>query len=321
MAAETGDSTTEPAGHAGNRFLGQRRVKRLLRVGLYGFAALMMLFLWVPLLVIVALSVAESPNLIPFEGFTLSHYLRLPGATGLQGSVVMSLFVATVSATVATAIGVLASFALTRYRFRLREIYRTFGIIPMIVPGIILGVGLRFYFLLMVDIDLGFLTTVLTHSLYGIPFVLLIVTARLYTFDEALEEAARDLGADPVTTFRDVTLPVIAPAVGAGFMFAWIRSFEDYIRAVFVSGTSIVPSFVQESAVARHPAAPEFLNDDAGPLTQWMFGKITKASAENLLLLNAVSTLIVLAVAVALAVAMNVGNVTGYVAGTVDDEE
>ena len=297
MAAETGDSTSEPAGHVGNRFLGQRRVKRLLRVGLYGFAALMMLFLWVPLLVIVALSVAESPNLIPFDGFTLSHYLRLPGATGLQGSVVMSLFIATVSATFATAIGVLASFALTRYRFRLREIYRTFGIIPMIVPGIILGVGLRFYFILMVDVELGFLTTVLTHSLYGIPFVLLIVTARLYTFDEALEEAARDLGADPITTFRDVTLPVIAPAVGAGFLFAWVRSFEDYIRALFVSGV------------------------DVQPLTQWMFGKITKASAENLLLLNAVSTLIVLAIAVALAVAMNVGNVTGYVAGTVNDDE
>jgi len=169
----------------------------------------------------------------------------------------------------------------------------------MIIPGIILGVGLRFYFRLMADIQLGFLTTVLTHSLYGIPFVLLIVTARLYTFDEALEEAARDLGADPITTFRDVTFPVIAPAVGAGFLFAWVRSFEDYIRALFVSGV------------------------DIEPLTQWMFGKITKASAENLLTLNAVSTLIVLAIAIALAVVMNLGNVTGYVAGTAaeDDEE
>ena len=294
MAAETGDSTSEPAGHVGNRFLGQRRVKRLLRVGLYGFAALMMLFLWVPLLVIVALSVAESPNLIPFEGFTLSHYLRLPGATALQGSAVMSLFVATVSAAVATAIGVLASFALTRYRFRLREIYRTFGIIPMIVPGIILGVGLRFYFILMVDVELGFLTTVLTHSLYGIPFVLLIVTARLYTFDESLEEAARDLGADPFTMFRDVTLPVIAPAVGAGFLFAWIRSFEDYIRALFL--TSI----------------------NAPVITKWMFQQIEELNAPKL---NPVATMIVAIIAVALAVAMNVGDVTGYVAGTVDDDE
>ena len=294
MATETAESTEQAAG---GRLLDRRRVERLLQVGLYGFAALMMLFLWVPLLVIVVLSVAESPNLLPFEGFTLEHYLGLPGEPGLQGSVAISLFVATVSAAVATAIGVLASFALTRYRFQFREIYRTFGIIPMIIPGIILGVGLRFYFRLMADVQLGFLTTVLTHSLYGIPFVLLIVTARLYTFDEALEEAARDLGADPITTFRDVTLPVIAPAVGAGFMFAWIRSFEDYIRALFVSGVGVEP------------------------LTQWMFGKITKASAENLLTLNAVSTLIVLAIAVALAVAMNLGNVTGYVAGAREDTD
>ena len=302
MATEAGESTdsSDPTGRAvGDRFLDRRRVERLLRVGLYGFSALMMLFLWVPLLVIVFLSFAESPTLLPFEGFTLEHYLGLPGEPGLRGSVVVSLSVATVSAAIATTLGVLASFALTRYRFRLREVYRTFGIIPMIIPGIILGVGLRFYFLLMADIQLGFLTTVLTHSLYGIPFVLLIVTARLYTFDEALEEAARDLGADPITTFRDVTFPIIAPAVGAGFLFAWVRSFEDYIRALFVSGV------------------------DIEPLTQWMFGKITKASAENLLTLNAVSTLIVLAIAIALAIVMNLGNVTGYVAGTAaeDDEE
>jgi ABC-type spermidine/putrescine transport system permease subunit II len=186
----------------------------------------------------------------------------------------------------------------------------------MIIPGIILGVGLRFYFRLLANIQLGFLATVLTHSLYGIPFVLLIVTARLYTFDEALEEAARDLGADPITTFRDVTLPVIAPAVGAGFMFAWIRSFEDYIRVLFVSGPNLAPSFIRDSAVA-----PRFLRTDVDPLTQWMFGKITKASAENLLLLNAVSTLIVLAIAIALAIAMNLGNVTGYVAGTPAEDD
>ena len=116
MATETGESTAEPAEQGvEGRLLDHRRVERLLQVGLYGFAALMMLFLWVPLLVIVVLSVAESPNLLPFEGFTLEHYLALPGEPGLQGSAGLSLFIATVSAAIATAIGVLASFALTRY--------------------------------------------------------------------------------------------------------------------------------------------------------------------------------------------------------------
>jgi len=303
MATDTGEPAepAEPAEPTGEEFggglLGWRRTERLLRVGLYGSAALMLLFLWVPLLVIVFLSFTEAPNILPFEGFTLRHYTRIPGERALGTSVLTSFGVATASAAIATVVGVLASFALTRYRFRLRELYRTFGIVPMIIPGVILGVGLRFYFQFLLPVDPGILATVLTHSLYGLPFVLLIVTARLYTFDESLEEAARDLGADPLTTFRDVTFPVVAPAIGAGFMFAWIRSFEDYIRALFVSGV------------------------DVTPLTQWMFGKITKASAENLNLLNSVSTLVVLAIAVALAMAMNYGNVTGYVAGTVDEDE
>ena len=299
MATETGDpadpaeSTTE--GYA-DRLVDRHRADRLIRVGLYAFAGVMLLFLWTPLLFIVFLSFAASPTLLPFEGFTVGNYRGVLDEPGLQSSVVASFGVATLSATVATVLGVLASFALTRYRFRLREVYRTFGIVPMIVPGVILGVGLRFYFQ-EVGVDPSFTATVLTHSLYGLPFVLLIVSARLYTFDESLEEAARDLGAGPLRTFWDVTLPVIAPAVGAGFLFAWVRSFEDYIRALFVSGIT------------------------TEPLTQWMFGKITKASAENLNTLNAVSTLVVFVIAVALAVAMNYGNVAGYVAGTQADDE
>lgn len=294
MATETSEAAGE---EFDDRFFDRGRVESLLQGGLYGFAVLMLLFLWLPLVIIILLSFVESPSVVSPGGVTLSNYEGLAGNANLHSSVVTSFSIATLSAVIATVLGVLASFALTRYRFKFRELYRTFGIIPMIVPGVILGVGLRFYFQSVPGVDPSFLATVLTHSLYGLPFVLLIVTARLYTFDESLEEAARDLGADPVTTFRDVTLPVIAPAVGAGFLFAWVRSFEDFIRALFVSGIS------------------------ATPLTQWMYGKITKASVDNLLTLNAVSTLVVLGIAVALAVAMNVGNVSGYVAGTIDEED
>ena len=297
MATEQEESSKPANREYGSRILARYQVERLLQVGLRGFAVLMLLFLWLPLLLIIFLSFAESPSLVPFEGFTLSHYQSIVGEPGLRPSVVTSFTIATLSATVATVLGVLSSFALTRHRFPLREAYRTFGIVPMIIPGVILAVGLRFYLDLVFGLGPSFLPTVLTHSLYGLPFVLLIVSARLYTFDESLEQAARDLGADPLTTFRDITLPIIAPAVGAGFLFAWVRSFEDYIRALFVSGIS------------------------TEPLTQWMFGKITKASAENINLLNVASTLVVVVIAVALAVAMNYGNVSGYVAGTHEDIE
>ncbi|GAA0718883.1 spermidine/putrescine transport system permease protein [Halorubrum trapanicum] len=290
MATES----SEPA-ESSDRLLGHQRVEQLLSTSLYVVSGLLLLFLWVPLAIIILLAFAENPvTIFPFEGFTLDNFRLALDSESMRSSLTGSFTIATVAASIATVLGVLASFALTRYRFRLREVYRTFGIIPMVIPGIILGVALRIYFQNLLGILPGFTTVVLAHSLYGLPFVLLIVSARLYTFDESLEEAARDLGADPITVFRDVTLPVIAPAVGAGFLFAWIRSFEDYIRALFLTGP----------------------NTDV--LTIWMFSRIRQLDAPEL---NAVSALIVFGVAIALAIAMNVGNVTGYVAGTVTEEE
>ncbi|OSP08425.1 spermidine/putrescine ABC transporter permease [Halorubrum ezzemoulense DSM 17463] len=293
MATETSEST-ETAG-ATERLVGHQTVERLLGTSLYVVSGLLLLFLWVPLAIIIFLAFAENAvTIFPFEGLTLDNFRLALRSDSMRASLAGSFTIATVAASVATVLGVLASFALTRYRFRLREVYRTFGIIPLVIPGIILGVALRIYFQNLLGILPGFATVVLAHSLYGLPFVLLIVSARLYTFDESLEEAARDLGADPLTVFRDVTLPVIAPAVGAGFLFAWIRSFEDYIRALFLTGP----------------------NTDV--LTIWMFSRIRQLDAPEL---NAVSALIVFGIAIALAVAMNVGNVTGYVAGTVTEEE
>ncbi|WP_254766073.1 ABC transporter permease [Salinilacihabitans rarus] len=288
--------TTDGTGSlAGRRLLDYRLRERLLSGTLYLVAALLVAFLWIPLAIMIFLSFAENATTIfPFEGLTLENYRLAVGSSSMWSSLRGSMVIATTAASIATVLGVLASFAITRYRFKLRELYRTFGIIPMVVPGVILGVALRIYFQNLLGILPGFLTVVLAHSLYGLPFVLLIVSARLYTFDESLEEAARDLGADPITTFRDVTLPVIAPAVGAGFLFAWIRSFEDYIRALFLTGP----------------------NTDV--LTIWMFSRIRQLDAPEL---NAVSTLVVFAIALALAVAMSYGDVSGYVAGTVAEDE
>lgn len=278
-----------------------RRIERLLRALLYGVAGALLVFLWIPLGIMMVLSFAvNSSTLFPFRGWTLSNYAAAFADADLMIAVWNSMQIATVSATIATIMGVLGSFALARYAFPLKETYRTFGILPMVIPGVVLGIAMLIYFrTLLSELPLvgsafvpGFWTVVFTHSVYGLPFVLLIVSARMYTFDEALEEAARDLGADPITAFRDVTLPIMAPAIGAGFLFAWIRSFEDFIRVWFVKGTFDV-------------------------LTTSMFSMIKHGAAPKM---NAISSAIVFAIAVALAIAMNVGNVTGYVAGTVDDE-
>ena len=306
MATDTDtDAESEIADVTGSR-LDHRLIDRLLRGSLYTAAASIMLFLWVPLLIMIVLSFADpATTLAGVERVTLDNYQLAVSDENMWSALRGSLAIATASATIATVLGVLASFALTRFGYRFLDVFRTFGILPMIIPGVILGVGLRVYFrevfarewlglVTLLESPTGFVPVVLAHSVYGLPFVLLVVTARLYTFDESLEEAARDLGADPFTTFRDITLPVIAPAVGAGFLFAWIRSFEDFIRALFLT------------------------NINAPVITKWMFQQIEELNAPKL---NPVATMIVAIIAVALAVAMNVGNVTGYVAGTVDDDE
>jgi ABC-type spermidine/putrescine transport system permease subunit II len=294
MATETGETGTETGTDTEaeetyeSGILDYHTKERLLSRGLYVIAGALLLFLWMPLLVMMFLSFAENAStLFPFQGFTLAHYAATFADVGLMKSLGFSVQIATVSATIATILGVLASFALARYDFPFKETYRTFGILPMVIPGIILGVALLIYFR-VIGITPGILTIILTHSVYGFPFVLLIVTARLYTFDRSLEEAARDLGAGPLTVFRDITLPIVAPAIGAGFLFAWIRSFEDFIRAHFVRGTVNV-------------------------LTIDMFGMIKYGTAPKM---NAISSFVVIVIAVVLAIAMNVGNVTSYVAGT-----
>jgi ABC-type spermidine/putrescine transport system permease subunit II len=294
MATETETETRTAEETRRPTLIDHRTTERLLEGGLYVVAGALLVFLWIPLTVMIILSfTVNASTFFPFRGFTLAHYGATFADRGLMIALGNSVQVATIAAVIATVLGVLASFALTRHEFFLKNAYRTFGILPMVIPGIVLGIALLIYFRTLLDVTPGFWTVVLTHSLYGFPFVLLLVTARLYTFDESLEEAARDLGADPLTTFRDVTLPIVAPAVGAGFLFAWIRSFEDFIRAYFVKGTMDV-------------------------LTTSMFSMIKYGAAPKM---NAISSFVVLVIAIVLAVAMNVGNVTQYVAGTDEDAE
>lgn len=290
MATETRTETSVSTG-----LLDHETQKVILRNSLYVLSGALLVFLWIPLVAMVILSfTVNASTFFPFRGFTLSHYAATFADGSLMTALWISVQVATIAAVVATVLGVLASFALARYDFPYKEVYRTFGILPMIIPGIVLGIALLIYFrLFLPGVEPGFWAIVLTHSVYGFPFVLLIVTARMYTFDTALEEAARDLGADPLSTFRDVTLPIVAPAIGAGFLFAWIRSFEDFIRAFFVRGT-------------------------IDTMTTSMFGMIKYGAAPKM---NAISSFIVFLIAVLLAVAMNVGNVTQYVANADAEEE
>lgn len=262
--------------------------------GLYLVSASILLFLWIPLVVMLILSFGENAiTIFPFEGFTLEHYAAMLSDERLLRSAWRSIQIATLSATIATVLAVPASFALARFDFPLKETYRIFGILPLIVPGVVLGMALLIYFRTVLGVTPGLMTILLTHGVYGFPFVLLVVTARLYSFDEALEEAARDLGAGPLTTFRDITLPIIAPAVAAGFLFAWLRSFEDFIRVFFVRGTVNV-------------------------LTTTMYSMIQYGASTKM---NAISSIIVIAIGILLVIGVALGNVNQFIGDKPVDSE
>lgn len=254
---------------------------------LYGLTVVTLVFLWMPLTVMIFLSFAENASTVfPFRGFTFQHVVAALTDGAIVRSVLNSLFVATVAASIATVIGVLASFALARYDFPWKDAYRTALVTPMIIPGIVLGLGLLVFFNTIVGMDLSLFTIILTHSLYGLPFVVLMVSSRLYAFDTSVEEAARDLGADQWEVFWEITFPIVRPAIMAGAVFAFIRSFEDFIRAFMVQGTGNV-------------------------LTVTMFSLIKYNSTAKM---NAISTVIIFFIAIALAIGMNLGSVVEYAA-------
>ncbi|WP_327051248.1 ABC transporter permease [Halomicrococcus gelatinilyticus] len=262
--------------------------RRTISYLLYGITAVTLVFLWLPLSVMIFLSVAENASTVfPFRGFTVEHIVAALSDRTIVQSVLNSLVVATAASAIATVIGVLASFALARYEFPWKDAYRTALVTPMIVPGIVLGLGLLVFFNTILGVQLSLFTIILTHSLYGLPFVVLLVSSRLYAFDTSVEEAARDLGADRWEVFWEITFPIVRPAIMAGAVFAFIRSFEDFIRAFMVQGTGNV-------------------------LTVTMFSLIKYNSTAKM---NAISTVIIFVIAVLLAIGMNLGSVVEYTAG------
>src|SRR3977135_4530586 len=148
----------------------------------------------------------------------------------------MSFRVAAVSATIATLLGTLAALALSRgERFKGRTMFSGMVYAPLVMPEIITGLSLLLLFVAL-DLDRGFWTVTIAHTRLTLSFVTVVVQSRLLSFDRSLEEAAMDLGCPPLKTFLTITLPLIFPAIAAGWMLAFTLSFDDLVIASFSTG-------------------------------------------------------------------------------------
>lgn len=193
-------------------------------------------FLYIPILILIVYSFNASRLVTVWGGFSTQWYFALLENEPLLDAAWVTLRVAFVTAIVATVLGTLAAVALTRYgRFRGRALFTGMVYAPMVMPEVITGLSLLLLFV-AIDVDRGYWTVTAAHVTFSMCFVTVVVQARLVAFDRALEEAAMDLGATPLRTFFAVTLPVIAPAVIAGFLLAFTLSLDDLVIASFTSG-------------------------------------------------------------------------------------
>ena len=198
---------------------------------LIGFA-----FLYIPIVLLIIYSFNASKLVTVWAGFSTQWYAEAFNNQGLIDAAWVTIRVALISATCATFLGTLAALALVRFgRFRGHLLFSGMVYAPLVMPEVITGLSLLLLFVAL-DIGRGMLTIVLAHITFSMCFVAVVVQSRLLTFDRSLEEAALDLGATPTRAFFSVTLPVIAPAVFAGWILAFTLSLDDLVIANFNSG-------------------------------------------------------------------------------------
>lgn len=198
---------------------------------LAGFA-----FLYVPIALLILYSFNGSRLVTVWGGFSTRWYGELWSNAQLMESVRTSVLIALVSAALSAVLGTCAAYVLSRLgRFRGRPAFAALIYAPLVMPEVITALALLLLFVAL-GIDRGFWTVVIAHTTIGMCFVCVVVMARLSDIDRSLEEAAADLGAPPLAVLRQITLPLAAPAVIAGFLLAFTISLDDFVLAQFVSG-------------------------------------------------------------------------------------
>jgi spermidine/putrescine transport system permease protein len=219
------------------------------------YALLAFAYLLLPIGVVVMFSFNHPQGRFNYvwQGFTWDNWRHWDAVPGLTAALQTSLEVAALASILATALGTLIALALVRYGFRGRGATNLLIFLPMSTPEVVLGASLLTLFLSL-NTQLGFWTIVSAHIMFCISYVVVTVKARLVGFDRHLEEAAMDLGANEWTTFRKVTLPLIAPAILAALLLCFALSIDDFVITNFNAGTTVTfPLFVWGAARAATP--------------------------------------------------------------------
>ena len=220
------------------------------------YSVLFFLYLMLPIGVVIVFSFNNPVGRFNYtwQGFTWNNWRYWDGVPGIRSAIELSLEVALIASVVATALGTLIALALVRYGFRGRAGTNLLVFLPLSTPEIVLGASLLTLFVSFSVFTLGFWTIAIAHAMFCISYVVVTVKARLIGFDRHLEEAAMDLGANEWTTFRKVTLPLIAPAIVAALLLCFAISIDDFVVTYFNAGPEVTfPLFVWGAARVGTP--------------------------------------------------------------------
>jgi len=207
---------------------------------------LVVAYMLIPIVVIAVFSFNDPAGKFNFtwEGFTFEHWADAFGEPALTDALVVSIELAALATIVATALGTMIALALVRHQFYGRRAANLLIVIPIATPEVVIGASLLSMFVYF-QVSTGFITLLIAHIMFTISFVVIVVRSRLIGFDRSLEEAARDLGASSGTTFRTITLPLLAPGLLAAALLAFALSIDDFVISNFNAGsTETFPLFI-----------------------------------------------------------------------------
>ncbi|MBQ4576091.1 MAG: ABC transporter permease [Firmicutes bacterium] len=202
------------------------------------YLAVILFLTYVPILLTVVYSFNASKLTSIWEGFSLKWYQELFRDRDLREALINSLILALSSCSAATVIGTMGALGMKKVPLRTNGLIESLSTMPMMIPEIILGIVFMAAFSL-VGLPFGMTTLIISHTAFCIPYIFMMVRARLEGMDQSIEDAARDLGAGPFRLFWDITLPMILPAVLSGMLLAFAMSFDDVIISLFVTGPKV----------------------------------------------------------------------------------
>jgi len=200
-----------------------------------GYSALVYLFLFFPIVVVVIFAFNSGNNVASFAGFSTKWFGRALDDESITSAITRSFQIALASSLVATVFGTAGALALSKVSRRVRNPFDVLVFLTLVVPELVIAVSVLIFFV-NVGFELGLVTMFIGHTIFNASLVLLIVRARFVSMGSSLEEASRDLGAAAVATFRQVTLPRLAPAIVAGAMLSFTFSFDDVVISNFTAG-------------------------------------------------------------------------------------